>query len=211
MSRAQDSSAFIVEENDPPSRQAILRAALKLFVENGYEQTTIRAIADEAGYTNPALFKFFKNKEALGIHVFERTYRELMLVLESVLRHDGPLQEAIPKWADAFVKLLAERLHAVLFVHDHLALFWPRVAKKFGGQSLFTLMTQWICRGRDSGRIGCDLPVSLQTAAVSGLFHQLAVMVHLGEIDRAALSTMSDKISVMLVNILQGAAQPQRR
>jgi TetR/AcrR family transcriptional regulator, repressor of fatR-cypB operon len=203
MDERPDSIAFLLSEGDPPSRQAILRAALKLFVEKGYDQTTIRAIADEAGYTNPALFKFFKSKEALGLYVFEKTYRELMLVLESVLRDDGPLAGVMAKWAAAFVRLLSERLHAVLFVHDHLPQFWPRVARRFGNRTLFTLMTEWIQRGRKDGRISVAVPIPLQIAAVSGFFHQFATMAHLGEIDARSLPALRDGVSAVLVRILK--------
>jgi hypothetical protein len=132
-----------------------------------------------------------------------KTYRELMVVLESVLREDGPLQEVMPKWAAALVHLVSERLHAVLFVHDHLSQFWPRVARRFGNRTLFTLMAEWIQRGRKAGRISEAVPMGLQIAAVSGLFHQFATMVHLGEIDARSLSTLRDGVSTVLVRILK--------
>jgi AcrR family transcriptional regulator len=205
MESASDSTAFLVGQDDPPSRQAIVRAALKLFVERGYDQTTIRAIGEEAGYTNPALFKFFRGKEALGIHVFEKTYRELMAVLESVLRADGPLEDVMPLWAEAFVRLASQRLHALLFVHDHLSRFWPRVSRRFGGRTLFKLMADWIERGRRDGRISAAAPVGLQIA-VSGFFHQFATMVHLGEMDVRALPRLQAGVAGILIRILKDNA-----
>ena len=49
---------------DPPSKRKILQAALHLFVQRSVDGVTVREIAAEAGYTNPALFKYFPTKEA---------------------------------------------------------------------------------------------------------------------------------------------------
>jgi TetR/AcrR family transcriptional regulator, repressor of fatR-cypB operon len=63
---------FYLSPEDSPAKQAILIAALQLFVRDGLRETSIRAIALEAGYSNPALFKHFDSKEALTLYLFER-------------------------------------------------------------------------------------------------------------------------------------------
>ena len=108
-------------------------------------------IAKEANYTNPALFKFFPSKDALGSYIFEKSYRELVVVLETVLCEEGALDVVMTKWGRAYMQLVSERLHALLFVHENLPRFWPRVARKFGNRTLYTLMTDWIARGRKDG------------------------------------------------------------
>lgn len=45
--------------------QAILDTALRLFAEQGYEQTTIAQIAREAGISQRSLFRYFGTKEDL--------------------------------------------------------------------------------------------------------------------------------------------------
>ena len=46
------------------TEQIILDAALKLFIENGYEQTTILDIVDKmGGLTRGAFYHHFKTKE----------------------------------------------------------------------------------------------------------------------------------------------------
>ena len=46
-------------------REEILQAAKELFLEQGYDSTTIRRIADRVGISAPALYLYFKDKEAL--------------------------------------------------------------------------------------------------------------------------------------------------
>lgn len=174
---------IFLSEDDPPSKRAILRAALRLFVESGYDSTTIRDIAAQAGYTNPALFKFFDSKEALGVYLFERAYRELLTRFEADFMKDGPIDDVLRQWMRTYVALLAEDRHAVLFVHAHLALFWPKVAARFRDKTLFAVLRGWIMKGRGAGTIDGTAPVEVQLAAVSGFFHQFALMVELKEID----------------------------
>src|SRR5579884_4051965 len=45
--------------------QAILDTAVRLFAEQGYEQTTIAQIAREAGISQRSLFRYFGTKEDL--------------------------------------------------------------------------------------------------------------------------------------------------
>ncbi|WP_300007191.1 TetR/AcrR family transcriptional regulator [Pseudonocardia sp.] len=56
MSRTRDSAA---------TRRALLAAARELFAAQGYEGTTVRAVADRAGVNQALLFRYFGNKEAL--------------------------------------------------------------------------------------------------------------------------------------------------
>ncbi|MDX6743989.1 helix-turn-helix domain-containing protein [Actinocorallia sp. A-T 12471] len=47
------------------TRQAIADAALRLFLERGYDQVSVRDVADAADVSPPTLFKHFPGKEAL--------------------------------------------------------------------------------------------------------------------------------------------------
>src|ERR1700754_1569668 len=46
----------------PDARERLETAALDLFVENGYEQTTVAQIADRAGLNRATFFRHFTDK-----------------------------------------------------------------------------------------------------------------------------------------------------
>ena len=46
-------------------KEAICRAATRLFVEKGYEKTSIRDIAEAGGMNSSALYYYFEDKEAI--------------------------------------------------------------------------------------------------------------------------------------------------
>jgi AcrR family transcriptional regulator len=66
------------ERKKAATRQAIADAALRLFLERGYDEVGIREIADAADVSTTTLFKHFPSKEAL---VFDQDRnREAVLV-----------------------------------------------------------------------------------------------------------------------------------
>ncbi|NMH68203.1 TetR/AcrR family transcriptional regulator [Bacillus sp. RO3] len=54
-----------LEEKKKKKREDILQAAVKLYSENGFAETTIAAIAKEAGVSFGSVFTYFSTKEVL--------------------------------------------------------------------------------------------------------------------------------------------------
>ena len=59
---------FLPEKN---KKSDILKAAYELFIKNGYDNTSIKMIANKAGVVQSHIYAFFKNKETL----FDETLR----------------------------------------------------------------------------------------------------------------------------------------
>lgn len=58
------------------TRSAIIDAALGLFIANGYDETTMRAVAAEAGVSLGNAYYYFRSKEELIQGFYERVARE---------------------------------------------------------------------------------------------------------------------------------------
>lgn len=67
----------------------LLRAAEALFVSDGYETTTMSAIAQHAGASIGSLYQFFPNKESIGNALLVTYLNELTALLEE-WRRDLP-------------------------------------------------------------------------------------------------------------------------
>jgi AcrR family transcriptional regulator len=74
------------------TREALLDAAEELFAGRGYDRTTVRDIAGQAGVNQALLFRYFGSKEALFAAVIARSSRDQLAetppdqVLARVLR-----------------------------------------------------------------------------------------------------------------------------
>ena len=67
-------------------RERILASATSLFLENGFHGAGIDDIAAAAGVTGPAIYRHFKNKDAVLVALFDRLADRLAAILETVDR-----------------------------------------------------------------------------------------------------------------------------
>ncbi|MGW6914342.1 TetR/AcrR family transcriptional regulator [Kitasatospora sp. NPDC054939] len=79
------------ERKKAATRQAIADAALRLFLERGYDDVGIREIADAADVSTTTLFKHFSGKEAL---VFDRQDEMRTRLLAAV--RERPQGQSVP-------------------------------------------------------------------------------------------------------------------
>lgn len=69
-------------------KELIIDAAKQLFIDVGFEKTTMDDIAKKAEYTKPTLYKYFKNKEEIlfGLYLkgWEESVDTLLVKMENV-------------------------------------------------------------------------------------------------------------------------------
>jgi AcrR family transcriptional regulator len=77
------------------TRAQILETALELFRERGYEQTTMRAIAEAAGVAVGNAYYYFQSKEHLIQAFYARTHEEHVAASREVLDQERGLRERL--------------------------------------------------------------------------------------------------------------------
>jgi AcrR family transcriptional regulator len=70
------------------TREQILETALALFRDHGYEGTTMRAIARQAGVAVGNAYYYFRSKESLIQEFYRRTHREHLAACAGVLANE---------------------------------------------------------------------------------------------------------------------------
>jgi AcrR family transcriptional regulator len=188
---ATSRSRFFLSDADPASKQSILRAALGLFARHGLDGTTIRMIGEEAGYTNPAMFKFFPSKDALAVHLFERCYVRLHAAVAAAAAVED-FDAAFRAVIDALQAAMDEDLEAVLFVQDSFRELWPRLPARGRRHSMLAslrgLFERGILTGALTGFSSPDVPVAI----LLGSMAQLARMHYFGELTRSPSAWRAD-------------------
>ena len=59
-------------------KELIIDAAKQLFIDDGFEKTTMDDIAKKAEYTKPTLYKYFKNKEEILLGLYMRGWNKIV-------------------------------------------------------------------------------------------------------------------------------------
>jgi AcrR family transcriptional regulator len=187
-----------ISESDAPAKKKILEAALKLFVERGLGETTIRDIAAESGYTNPALFKHFESKEALALHLFESCY----LALFQTASHAVAMHEGYKKRQRAVIEALTHALHedsaAVLFAQENLRQFWPRVSAATRKHSILGLIHKMLEDGQREGMVTDEVDIEILTAAWIGTVQQFARIWYFGNYRRKEAKIVAELQRILM-------------
>src|SRR5215470_16290394 len=77
------------------TRRQIVETALALFRERGFEQTTIRDIAAEAGLSLGAAYYYFKSKEAIVGAYYHYVQEEHLTRARAAYARGGNLRERL--------------------------------------------------------------------------------------------------------------------
>jgi len=82
------------------AKKKIIAAALDVAAEHGWDAVTLDAIAQNIGVTKPALYSYFKNREALLRDVTLEVVRNIQTGLETTLAHDNDIHRIIRNLAE---------------------------------------------------------------------------------------------------------------
>ena len=122
------------------TRDEIIQAAYRLFLENGFHGTSMRSIAREAGIALGGIYNHFTSKEAIytSIILEHHPYLEMLIqlksakgdTLESLLYNAAQrIDESLMKKPEDFLKLVF--LEMVEFKGEHISQLFPQIFPQF--------------------------------------------------------------------------------
>ena len=92
-------------------RQEILDAASELFVKNGYENVSMRGIAEKIEYSPTTIYLYFRDKSELLEQVCHETFSRLAQVLTRLLEQGGDPIERLKRGLIAYIRFGIENPH----------------------------------------------------------------------------------------------------
>ena len=187
---------FYIRQDDPPAKREILRATMKLFSERGLAATSIRDIAVESGYTNPALYKHFAGKEELALHLFETSHQRIWescaAALASAKDFEGKLEAYIGRW----LELVDEYPDVHAFLSDSARVLWPKASPKVRRQTMISLTRSLVAGAPQARRRGSTVSPDLAAASLQGTLAELARMIHVGVVEGPATRWKGDLVAL---------------
>ncbi|HKU99170.1 MAG TPA: TetR/AcrR family transcriptional regulator [Vineibacter sp.] len=85
-------------------REEILAAAKALFLEEGVRATTMRRLAERVGVSAPALYLYFKDKDAILIELCDRIFARLLVRMEEIEREPLPACQRLRRMGEAYIR-----------------------------------------------------------------------------------------------------------
>jgi AcrR family transcriptional regulator len=101
------------------TRARILDAAMELFRRQGFEETTMREIATEAGVATGAAYYYFDSKDAIALAFYDQSQHELAPLIEQALAGGKNLKDRLAALLEAKLKYFEpnRRLLGALAAH----------------------------------------------------------------------------------------------
>jgi len=160
-------------------RTRILAEATRLFAERGYNATSMREIVEACGCTKPALYYYFKNKEALFLEVLRVEADAVTAMVERELRRvgagEGPIRalmtEGLQRYLDhVSTKPIAIRVlvRADMQPDEGQPVFDFKSLRAMHMEMLKVMLDLGVERGEIRG----DLDVEDAAYAISGIIDQ---------------------------------------
>lgn len=98
-------------------RELILNAAQRLFLENGYEKTSIRGIADAIEYSPATIYLYYKDKNELLLALHIVAFQKLMQAFSAIAPTAHPVERLVGL-GEQYIKFALENpeLYDLMFV-----------------------------------------------------------------------------------------------
>jgi len=85
-------------------RQGILNAARELFAREGYENVSMRKIAEKIDYSPTTIYLYFEDKDELLHSICEQTFTELVKTLENIVASTSDPIEQLRQVGRAYIE-----------------------------------------------------------------------------------------------------------
>lgn len=153
---------YVVKDYDERKTE-FLDTAMRLFMERGYEDTSVNAIIDSVGVSKGAFYHYFKTKEELLDELAARASVQAMEVIQPIV--DDPSLSAVEKFNAVFAATNAFKAQnrdlilviAQVFYSDRNVLLRARMNRR-STEMIGPVLAQIICQGNEEGTMSVAHP-----------------------------------------------------
>jgi len=148
----------------PERRDQIIEAVTSVMAEHGLPGTTTKRIAEKAGVSEPALYKYFPNKKRLLLEALERVGNTPMQILASMTDVEDNVFDQFIKMSDGFYDFFMGHSEESMLLFEVVAgsrdpEFRMAVSDKFMDYTL--IMSAMFEEGKKQGYVKEDLDSTL--------------------------------------------------
>ncbi len=154
----------MIQKNDDTQNE-ILRAALSLFVQKGYLNTSLFDIAQAAKLSQTQeIYLYFSTKQELATEVYNAILDSLSVSIDEIRRRNKKASEQLHSLVDLLFKLTNEAPDTLRFIFEINANdFLPNDSKRYLQTPAVNKMLKMIQLGINNGEIKSLAPMLLYT------------------------------------------------
>ena len=158
-------------------RENILNAAIELFLEHGFEKTTMRRIADKIEYTPGNIYAYFKSKNEIIYAIHQRGFQILYDMEMTVVDTPDP-GERLVKLGQIYIQfgLTHRPFYDLMFIESHMQKVISDEKHWAEGQNAYGILRQTVADCIDSGALPHG-DVDSVTFAMWSVVHGLVSLV----------------------------------
>lgn len=157
-------------------RDLILRAATKVFAQNGYFQSQVADVAKVAGVAAGTVYLYFQSKDDLLVSIFERSMNDVLAEARAAVAEVAEPGDRLRRIARLHLERLGrDKDLAVVFQVElrHSVKFMERFSETFL-QDYFKLIRQAIAEGQQGGAFRKDISATTATKIFFGALDEMA-------------------------------------
>jgi TetR/AcrR family transcriptional regulator, regulator of autoinduction and epiphytic fitness len=164
------------------TRQSIIRAAVDLMPQQGFDGTTMKQIARAAGVGDATIYKYFPTKEKLVLAYFELAVTEALAQWRKTRgQEDFALQERLQLLMDSLLeRLLADREFVALARGLVARAPLLMLGEELPGKALLkAAVAEMLAHAQERGEIApCAVQAALSALLADGAFGVVAYWLH---------------------------------
>ncbi|MFE5322051.1 TetR/AcrR family transcriptional regulator [Paenibacillus sp. NPDC056579] len=162
-------------------RDNILKAALILFAERGYDGTTVPMIADTAEVGAGTIYRYFANKETLVNVLFQECVKRFAETVRQGYPDSGSIREQFGHVFRGMVRFAKEHIHELYFIDTHSNARYLDGESRETFRHLMDFLHSYAATGKEQGIIK-DLPSDALIAIVFGAFTKIYTLIRAGKL-----------------------------
>lgn len=179
-------------------RRRIVEEASHLFFTNGYEATTLDAVAEQLHVTKPFIYSYYRNKSELLSEICQTGIQLSLTALEDALAIDGAATEQLKMVVERVARIIIENQKYISVYQREEKSLDPDDARRIRDlrHQFDRLLSQLLNKGKKLGEFEFD-DASRTAIWISGLLSWIANWYHDGG-RWSATEVVMDAITVVM-------------
>ena len=196
------------------TRALIIDKALELFRERGYEQTTMRAIADRSGLALGNAYYYFHSKAQLILAFYDRTLAEHQAAVASALEREPDLKARL-------LEVVRTKIATIEPFHEFAGVLFKTAADPRSPLNPFSRESEVVRHESismfaavvEGGNIRVPKDLKEELPYLLWLYHMGLILfwIHDSSLDRARTHLLVERTVELVVRLIKLASHPLMR